>query len=144
MSFDDELFGDVDKVAQPQKLENTDIVNKNKQSLFKHFKQVEDSLNEIQDNLQNIHMLFNELGDGSVDENLPLQRRNDIINKLTDYQYKVRDTTSKLNQYLNEDLTSVRGLRVVRSTNTNAFDELLNKQSSKKLSSKDLSFQRKK
>lgn len=144
MSFDDELFGDVDKVAQPQKLENTDIVNKNKQSLFKHFKQVEDSLNVIQDNLQNIHMLFNELGDGSVDENLPLQRRNDIINKLTDYQYKVRDTTSKLNQYLNEDLTSVRGLRVVRSTNTNAFDELLNKQSSKKLSSKDLSFQRKK
>lgn len=144
MSFDDELFGDVDKVAQPQKLENTDIENKNKQSLFKHFKQVEDSLNEIQDNLQNIHMLFNELGDGSVDENLPLQRRNDIINKLTDYQYKVRDTTSKLNQYLNEDLTSVRGLRVVRSTNTNAFDELLNKQSSKKLSSKDLSFQRKK
>ncbi|HHD0846072.1 hypothetical protein [Staphylococcus capitis] len=144
MSFDDELFGDVDKVAQPQKLENTDIVNKNKQSLFKHFKQVEDSLNEIQDNLQNIHMLFNELGDGSVDENLPLQRRNDIINKLTDYQYKVRDTTSKLNQYLNEDLTSVRGLRVVRSTSTNAFDELLNKQSSKKLSSKDLSFQRKK
>ncbi|HFE6196391.1 TPA: hypothetical protein ACF9VJ_002408 [Staphylococcus aureus] len=142
MSYDDELFGDIDKVAQPQKLDSNNKSNKNKQTLFKHFNQVEDTLNNIQDTLIEMHQLYNELGEGKITNRLTLQRRNEIVESLEDYQSNMKKLTQSLNDYVDNDLSIVKGLRVVRSTSTSEFEKLLNRSSNQKLTSKDLSFQR--
>ena len=142
MSYDDELFGDIDKVAQPQKLDSNNKSNKNKQTLFKHFNQVEDTLNNIQDTLIEMHQLYNELGEGKITNQLTLQRRNEIVESLEDYQSNMKKLTHSLNDYVDNDLSIVKGLRVVRSTSTSEFEKLLNRSSNQKLTSKDLSFQR--
>ncbi|HCX0627743.1 TPA: hypothetical protein OYZ59_001888 [Staphylococcus aureus] len=142
MSYDDELFGDIDKVAQPQKLDSNNKSNKNKQTLFKHFNQVEDTLNNIQDTLIEMHQLYNELGEGKITNQLTLQRRNEIVESLEDYQSNMKKLTQSLNDYVDNDLSIVKGLRVVRSTSTSDFEKLLNRSSNQKLTSKDLSFQR--
>ncbi|EWJ88091.1 TPA: hypothetical protein ACF9H0_002458 [Staphylococcus aureus] len=142
MSYDDELFGDIDKVAQPQKLDSNNKSNKNKQTLFKHFNQVEDTLNNIQDTLIEMHQLYNELGEGKITNQLTLQRRNEIVESLEDYQSNMKKLTQSLNDYVDNDLSIVKGLRVVRSTSTSEFEKLLNRSSNQKLTSKDLSFQR--
>ncbi|HDA5091101.1 TPA: hypothetical protein PD879_002505 [Staphylococcus aureus] len=142
MSYDDELFGDIDKVAQPQKLDSNNKSNKNKQTLFKHFNQVEDTLNNIQDTLIEMHQLYNELGEGKITNQLTLQRRNEIVESLEDYQSNMKNLTQSLNDYVDNDLSIVKGLRVVRSTSTSEFEKLLNRSSNQKLTSKDLSFQR--
>ncbi|PTK45091.1 hypothetical protein BUZ69_11745, partial [Staphylococcus saprophyticus] len=67
---------------------------------------------------------------------------NEIIDALNKQQNNLKDITSKLNQYVENDLTAVRGLTVTTSTNVNAFDKLLKRNNEKKLTSKDLSFQR--
>ncbi|HCZ7245856.1 TPA: hypothetical protein O3P24_002714, partial [Staphylococcus aureus] len=139
---DDELFGDIDKVAQPQKLDSNNKSNKNKQTLFKHFNQVEDTLNNIQDTLIEMHQLYNELGEGKITNQLTLQRRNEIVESLEDYQSNMKKLTQSLNDYVDNDLSIVKGLRVVRSTSTSEFEKLLNRSSNQKLTSKDLSFQR--
>ncbi|HDJ7348155.1 TPA: hypothetical protein PRL34_002011 [Staphylococcus aureus] len=141
MSYD-ELFGDIDKVAQPQKLDSNNKSNKNKQTLFKHFNQVEDTLNNIQDTLIEMHQLYNELGEGKITNQLTLQRRNEIVESLEDYQSNMKKLTQSLNDYVDNDLSIVKGLRVVRSTSTSEFEKLLNRSSNQKLTSKDLSFQR--
>ncbi|HEA0121247.1 TPA: hypothetical protein RU530_002370 [Staphylococcus aureus] len=142
MSYDDELFGNIDKVAQPQKLDSNNKSNKNKQTLFKHFNQVEDTLNNIQDTLIEMHQLYNELGEGKITNQLTLQRRNEIVESLEDYQSNMKKLTQSLNDYVDNDLSIVKGLRVVRSTSTSEFEKLLNRSSNQKLTSKDLSFQR--
>lgn len=142
MLYEEELFGNIDNVAQPQKLEPEFNNKQNKKSLFSNLSQIEDTLNDIQDQLKSVHGLYDELGEGKIDENLSIQRRNDIIEKLNEHQQNIEDLTQTMNQYILNDLVVARGLKVAKSTSTSAFDKLLNKSSNTRLTSKDLSFQR--
>ncbi|HCU7577823.1 TPA: hypothetical protein OVA96_002507, partial [Staphylococcus aureus] len=89
-----------------------------------------------------MHQLYNELGEGKITNQLTLQRRNEIVESLEDYQSNMKKLTQSLNDYVDNDLSIVKGLRVVRSTSTSEFEKLLNRSSNQKLTSKDLSFQR--
>lgn len=142
MLHDDELFGDIDNVAQPEKLDHSYNSNQNKHTFFKHFSQVENILNDIQDNLTNMNKLYNELGEGKINDELTIQKRNEIIQSLTKYQNDIKILTNNLNENINQDVAVVKGLKAIKSTSPNAFDKLLKSQKQKKLSSKELSFQR--
>lgn len=145
MAYNDDLFGDIENVAQPEKLDSSFYSDShNNETFFKNFNNVEIALNDIQDNLNDMHELYNELGSGNISNNLSIQRRNEIIETLGEYQENITLLTAKLNQYVENDLTSVRGLQVTTSTDINAFDKLLNKNNNKKLTSKEVSFQRSK
>ncbi|WP_373194597.1 hypothetical protein, partial [Mycobacterium marinum] len=128
--------------AQPEKLDHSYNSNQNKQTFFKHFSQVENILNDIQDNLTNMNKLYNELGEGKINDELTIQKRNEIIQSLTKYQNDIKILTNNLNQNINQDVAVVKGLKAIKSTSPNAFDKLLKNQKQKKLSSKELSFQR--
>lgn len=142
MAYNDDLFSDIDNVAQPQTLNDYHHSIDKDETFFKHFSEVESTLNDIQDELSAIHNLYNELGSGKIDDSLTIQRRNEIIDALNHQQDNLKSFTDNLNQYVENDLTSVRGLKVTTSTNVNAFDKLLKRTDGKKLTSKDISFQR--
>ena len=142
MNYNNDLFSDIDNVAQPQTLDDDFNSTKSEQSFFKHFSEVENALNDIQDELSLMNELYNELGDGKVDKSLTLRRRNEIIESLQVQQNKIQAITSNLNQFIDNDLTAVKGLTVTTSTNVRAFDKFLKRRNEKKLTSKDLSFQR--
>ncbi|MDK7284292.1 hypothetical protein [Staphylococcus pettenkoferi] len=142
MNYNNDLFSDIDNVAQPQTLDDDFNSTKSEQSFFKHFSEVENALNDIQDELSLMNELYNELGDGKVDKSLTLRRRNEIIELLQVQQNKIQAITSNLNQFIDNDLTAVKGLTVTTSTNVRAFDKFLKRRNEKKLTSKDLSFQR--
>lgn len=142
MSYNNDLFSDIDNVAQPQTMNDYhQSIDKDK-TFFSHFSEVEGALNDIQDELSAMNDLYQELGDGKIDNSLTIQRRNEIIEALNKQQQNLKKVTSNLNQYVENDLISVRGLTVATSTNVNAFDKLLKRTNEKKLTSKDLSFQR--
>ncbi|RIM32790.1 hypothetical protein BUY35_00440 [Staphylococcus cohnii] len=142
MLYNNDLFSDIDNVAQPESLNDDKPSTHTEETFFKHFSEVEATLNDIQDGLSIMNDLYTELGNGKVDNSLTLKRRNEIIDALNKQQNNLKDITSKLNQYVENDLTAVRGLTVTTSTNVNAFDKLLKRNNEKKLTSKDLSFQR--
>lgn len=142
MNMNHDLFSDIDNVAQPQTLNDYHQTVDSNETYFKHFSIVENTLNDIQDSLSEMNNLYTELGNGKINDSLTIQRRNEIIDSLNVEQDNLKKITTNLNQYIENDLTSVRGLTVTTSTNVNAFDKLLKRSNGKKLSSKDVSFQR--
>ncbi|MGP5096144.1 hypothetical protein [Staphylococcus equorum] len=142
MSYNNDLFSEIDNVAQPQTLNDSRHSIDNNKTFFTHFSEVEGTLNDIQDELSAMNDLYQELGGGKIGDSLTIQRRNEIIDSLNKQQKKLEKITVDLNQYIEKDLISVRGLTVTTSTNVNAFDKLLKRTNEKKLTSKDVSFQR--
>ncbi|HGO1493026.1 TPA: hypothetical protein ACK0CK_002649 [Staphylococcus aureus] len=142
MTYNDELFKDIDNVAPPQKLRlnNSD---KNQKSMFSHATDIDSLLSKIQSNINDIKDLYKELGSGKISENFDIRQRNEIIQQIEDYQNNVNDLTSKLNNYLELDYSNVKSLKVASTTNLDAFDKLLSNHKNKNnYTSKDLSFQR--
>ncbi|MDN8674513.1 hypothetical protein [Staphylococcus aureus] len=142
MTYNDELFKDIDNVAPPQKLRlnNSD---KNQNSMFNHATDIDSLLSEIQSNINDMKDLYKELGSGKISENFDIRQRNEIIQQIEDYQNNVNDLTSKLNNYLELDYSNVKSLKVASTTNLDAFDKLLSNHKNKNnYTSKDLSFQR--
>ncbi|WP_194748041.1 hypothetical protein [Staphylococcus chromogenes] len=142
MTYNDELFKDIDNVAPPQKLRLNNSA-KNQISMFSHATDIDTLLSEIQSNINDMKDLYKELGSGKISEKLDIRQRNEIIQQIEDYQNNVNDLTSKLNNCLELDYSNVKSLKVASTTNLDAFDKLLSNHKNKNnYTSKDLSFQR--
>ncbi|HDF3152069.1 TPA: hypothetical protein PEE30_002650 [Staphylococcus aureus] len=142
MTYNDELFKDIDNVAPPQKLRLNNSA-KNQISMFSHATDIDTLLSEIQSNINDMKDLYKELGSGKISDKLDIRQRNEIIQQIEDYQNNVNDLTSKLNNCLELDYSNVKSLKVASTTNLDAFDKLLSNHKNKNnYTSKDLSFQR--
>lgn len=111
-------------------------------SLFKRKEEIRKNIGDIQSTVSDIDNLFTELGDGRITDDLSIKRRNEIINTLEEYQQKIEKLNNEILKSLNKDIISVRGLKATSSTNPSVFDELLGNTDKTKLTSKDISFQR--
>lgn len=111
-------------------------------SLFKRKEEIRKNIGDIQSTVSDIDNLFTELGDGRITDDLSIKRRNEIINTLEEYHQKIEKLNNEILKSLNKDIISVRGLKATSSTNPSVFDELLGNTDKTKLTSKDISFQR--
>ena len=100
-------------------------------------------IDKVKDIQSQLDVLFSELGDGHIDESLTIERRNQIIELIIEKQFDLQEYFNDMSEDFNKNLKRVNNLRVISTTSTEGLESLLatNKQK-RKLTSKDLSFQR--
>lgn len=139
-SFDD-LFKDIETTSQPRTFEKEKQVHESNVSLFKNKDDISACMTEIQEIINQTDDLFNELGDGKINKNLTIPRRNEIIEQLSTYHERIDILHNQISSYFGKDVIRTKGLKVSSSTNANVFDSLLGDETSK-LTSDDLIFRR--
>ena len=88
-------------------------------------------------------LLYKDLGQGQITENLTPSRRNEIIEDLQQERQKLQTVLNETFEPIDKDVRRASALQLIVTTSTDGFDRLLNKDfDSEALSAEDVQFQR--
>lgn len=149
MSETTDLFGD-EEITEPsfqrtnESPTSSQPEQKTKQTnLFESKAFLEGQIDKLVQIKKHMNDLYDELGDGKINNRLTSTKRNDIIEALINEKNKLSDVLNETYAPVEKNIKKTSALQLIITTTTDGFDRLLNpNMDNSQLSADEVQFQR--
>lgn len=149
MSETTDLFGD-EEITEPsfQRTNESPAQSQPEQkvkstNLFESKAFLEGQIDKLVQIKKHMNDLYDELGDGKINDRLTSTKRNDIIEALINEKNKLGDVLDETYSPIDKNIKKTSSLQLIITTTTDGFDRLLNpNMDNGQLSADEIQFQR--
>ena len=149
MSETTDLFGD-EEITEPsfQRTDESPTSSQPEQkteqtNLFESKAFLEGQIDKLVQIKKHMNDLYDELGDGKINNRLTSTKRNDIIEALINEKNKLSDVLNETYAPVEKNIKKTSALQLIITTTTDGFDRLLNpNMDNSQLSADEVQFQR--
>ena len=149
MSETTDLFGD-EEITEPsfQRTNESPTSSQPEQkteqtNLFESKAFLEGQIDKLVQIKKHMNDLYDELGDGKINNRLTSTKRNDIIEALINEKNKLSDVLNETYAPVEKNIKNTSALQLIITTTTDGFDRLLNpNMDNSQLSADEVQFQR--